>query len=557
MEKQTRKIFNFESVILIDLTLEKEGYHPDQFGKSSSKFIWATCRFCGEPSRIRKGFYNKSGSACHKECKWKEQSIAGSPFLDPKVQEKTRKTNLERYGVEHASQNKDIAERISKKKLSQESKEKMEKTSIERYGVTNVFQSEEVKQKIRDVNIERYGSASPIQTKEIQQKAKDTLLERYGVENIRQHPETLARAKITYAETIAKNEDDKYFRVNFVRSEGFWEEIAKGLSLREVCDKFGMPYDSISTAVSKPEFKERFQALYAYPKAQKQNEIADTIQKWGCQVLRNVTDVIFPLELDMYLPEHNLAVEFNGSYWHSEDYLEPKKARTKHSFKTKLCREKGIRLIHIFEATWDKKKDAYLALIRSVLKLNDIKIGARECTITTVSSAMFLNQHHLQGYGKKAIKCFNLVYNNQIVGTMTAAPHHRQEIEGKPIVLNRMCFEGGVTVQGGVSKLFSAFKEWAKGQGYDRVISWSDTSLTDGDAYKQLGFELTKDNGPDYFYWDVKNNCYRSKQSQQKKKTGCPDEITEREWCKSLGLFRIWDCGKKLWTYDLSVRLTK
>ena len=87
----SRKVFNYESMILDEITIEMEGYHPDKYGRSSAKFVWARCRFCGKPSRIRKGFFNKAGSACHKECRFKEQSLAGSPFKDPKVQEKAKR----------------------------------------------------------------------------------------------------------------------------------------------------------------------------------------------------------------------------------------------------------------------------------------------------------------------------------------------------------------------------------------------------------------------------------------------------------------------------------
>lgn len=548
---KSRKIFNYESVILIEMTEQKEGYHPDVFGKKSGKFIWAVCRFCGEPSRIRKGFFNNAGSACHKECRFKEQSIAGSPFKDDAVKEKIKKTNLERYGVEHACQNKEIAARISTSKLTPESQEKTIKTNIERYGVSNPFQAEEIKTKIRETCLEKYGTESAMQSLEIQEKTKKTLIEKYGVDNLRKNPEFLEKAKKTFAETIANDEDGHYTRINFVRSEGFWEEVKNGKSIREICEKFNMEYSAVASAVSNDEFKERFRNLYAYPKTQKQKEIENEIKKMGCQVISNAKDVIAPWELDIYIPDKKVAIEFNGSYWHSEDYLTPERAKHKHSRKTKKCQKLDIRLIHIFEATWNKKQEAYLGLIKSVLGCNEQKIGARKCEISFTNCKDFLEKHHIQGYGSRSIKYINLEYEKEIVGTVTASKHHRQNISGNPVVLNRMCFKNNVTVQGGVSKLLDEFKSWAIKEGFDRILTWSDNSLTDGNAYKQNGFVLEDEYGPDYFYWDVKENIYRSKQSQQKKKTGCPEEITEREWCKSHGLHRIWDCGKKLWIFSL------
>ena len=61
-----------------------------------------------------------------------------------------------------------------------------------------------------------------------------------------------------------------------------------------------------------------------------------------------------------------------------------------------------------------------------------------------------------------------------------------------------------------------------------------------------------KEHPVDHFYWDLKSNCYRSKQSQKKSSTGCPQGMIEREWCKQRDLYRIWDCGKKRWVFDLA-----
>lgn len=57
-------------------------------------------------------------------------------------------------------------------------------------------------------------------------------------------------------------------------------------------------------------------------------------------------DIISPLELDFFLPEKNLAIEFNGTYWHS---MEGGTAKGYHLKKSLMCRELGIRLIHIYE----------------------------------------------------------------------------------------------------------------------------------------------------------------------------------------------------------------
>jgi len=67
----------------------------------------------------------------------------------------------------------------------------------------------------------------------------------------------------------------------------------------------------------------------------------------------NNRSVLNCLELDIYLPEYNVAIEFNGLYWHSELYKE----KDYHLNKTLECKKKGVDLLHIFEDDWVFKQD--------------------------------------------------------------------------------------------------------------------------------------------------------------------------------------------------------
>jgi hypothetical protein len=545
-----RKIFNYSSKIIVQSTIDKFGYSPDSFGISSAKFVVATCRYCGQEMDIRKGFFNKSGSACHKKCKIEEMKQQKSPFSDPEIRDKSKKVIKERYGVEYASQNKDIAKKISIVRSSQENQEKIKKTNMEKYGVENVFQSEEIKEKIKTTNLEKYGHIHHMTNKDIQNKVCDTLLKKYGVDNLSKNNEFKKTAKDTFKQNVIEDNSNKYTLINTLRSEEFWNEVKKNISLKEICNKFNLNYLSVAPTLNREEFKERFKQIYSYPKTQTQKEIKDLLEGLGISCEFNTRQVISPFELDVFVPSKNFAIEFNGSYWHSEAVLSSSEARNKHWNKTKLCREKGIRLFHIFEHSWRDRKVQIMNFIKSILGLSAIKIAARKCEMNDFPCDWFLNENHIQK-PPVCLKYFNLIYNNQTIACMTASRHHRQNIEGNPVVLSRLCFKDGVTVQGGATKLFKYFVEWSKSKGYDRILSWSDNTFTEGGIYRILGFELINEYGPDYFYWDMKNDCYLSKQSQKKGHTGCPKEITERNWCYERGLYRIYDCGKKLWEFIL------
>ena len=79
--------------------------------------------------------------------------------------------------------------------------------------------------------------------------------------------------------------------------------------------------------------------------------------------------IINPFELDLYIPKLNLAIEFNGLYWHSEVY----KDKFYHKAKYKKCNENGIELIQIFEDDWNINKLKILDLINKKYNNRDIE----------------------------------------------------------------------------------------------------------------------------------------------------------------------------------------
>jgi hypothetical protein len=547
-KKEIRKIFNFNSIILKDKTIEYYGYDPDSLGKSSAKFIIATCRFCGKEHHIRKGFFNKAGSACHKACKLIEQG-SFSPMLDHDRREKAMKKIEEKYGTRYASQNTKIAAKISKSKRNLDAIERVKQTVLDKYGVDNVSKDESIKKKIKNTFKSKYNKDHPMQVKSIKDQVKKTCINKYGVDNPLKDKDILQRSVESFRKHVFNN-PDKYPYVTVLRKKEFWDDLESS-SLKKVCEKFGLSYQTVASFMSRDEFKDKFQDTYSFPKCQAQNLIQSTLENLGLKCDRNRRDVISPKELDIYIQDQNFAIEYNGSIWHSEKMNSSIEARKKHIYKTQLCHQKGIRLFHIFEHQWIERESQIMNFIKSALNINKRRIFARSCQLTNTNEKQFINDNHIQGYGFRTIKWFNLVYKGEVVASMTASKHHRQGNSEKDVILNRLCFADGISAVGGSSKLFKYFAIWAKNEGYQRILSWSDNCWTEGNIYNVLGFNLEKEYGPDYFYYDTQQKRYRSKQSQRKSATKCPEGMTEREWCIQRGLYRIWDCGKKKWTYDL------
>ncbi|AFR52386.1 homing endonuclease [Campylobacter phage CP30A] len=249
-------------------------------------------------------------------------------------------------------------------------------------------------------------------------------------------------------------------------------------------------------------------------------------------------------ELDFYIPNHKLAIECNGIYWHSDKF----KDKNYHLNKTEKCKEKDIQLLHIFEHSWAEKKDIWKSIINNKLGKSE-KIMARKCILKEVPKTEekeFLESNHLQGFTGSSI-CYGLYYQDELVCLMSfGKPRFTDKCDWELI---RLCTKMGLNVIGGASKLLSYFYKNNKGS----LISYSDRLYSDGGIYKQLGFTFSHYSEPGYSYF--KNNQVYSRQQFMKHKL--KDKLekfdpnkTEYENMIKNGYYRIWDCGQGVWVKE-------
>jgi len=118
----------------------------------------------------------------------------GGAFCEPCTETlrlaKTKKTNLERYKVEHPIQNSTIKDKIGNTMLERHGvkhalqskvfKTKSEDTCMKNHGVKNPFESDKIKDKIKETNNEKYGADYGVESDIVKNKIKETNLEKYG-----------------------------------------------------------------------------------------------------------------------------------------------------------------------------------------------------------------------------------------------------------------------------------------------------------------------------------------------------------------------------------------
>jgi len=259
------------------------------------------------------------------------------------------------------------------------------------------------------------------------------------------------------------------------------------------------------------------------------------------EVKRNVKNVFDQKELDIFVSEKNIAVEFNGLYWHSENAGD--KTKEYHLEKTKFCEEKGIQLIHIFEDEWIGKQNIVKNRLKHLLGKNENKIYGRNCSLKEVSTEKknkFLNQHHLQGSVNDQV-CYGLYYQNNIVSLISFGKARYDD--GWEIY--RFC-NSDVSVAGGASKLLSKFIE---NYNPNKIVSYADRrwSMKRNTFYNQIGFEFENATDPNYWYMkDHRSREYRFKYRKgqlEDKLEEFDSDLTEWENMQVNGYDRIWDCG--------------
>ena len=189
-------------------------------------------------------------------------------------------------------------------------------------------------------------------------------------------------------------------------------------------------------------------------------------------------------EYDIYVPELKLAIEYCGLFWHSEAYKE----NNYHLNKLQLCNSKNIRLITIFEDEWLERQKQVKGFFLSVLNKNSRKLYARKLKLKEVSkeeAKTFLEETHIQSFTTFCIS-FGLYQDEELLAVITGNQHHRQG-HGHLFVLNRLAFKYDVSIAGGSSRLLKALIQWARTNGYGKLISWSDNRWSEGNVYEKLG----------------------------------------------------------------------
>ena len=495
------------------------------------------CIECGNSNKTNRcGIYGYKTEYCCRKCAngkhrlekskktWIRNYGCDNPMKNSTIQKKGEQTNIKKYGTRNVFQNEDI-------------KKKCEITKLLKYGDPNYLN----KEKQKETNIKKYGCENPFGNKDIIKKIKETNIKKYGCDHImksdkfKKHILTKTLTTLlhkSYNNHICKNE----FSKPVFSEEYYMKHREYDFEFDFECRRCGNRFTS---AVYGGTMRRCPICFPCSTTSTSEHEIRYFISDlYNGVIEKKNRKMIYPLELDIYIPEKKIGIEYDGLYWHSE--LEGK-FKEYHLNKTTECNKKGIRLIHIFEDEWEKHNESIKSMLRMIFGMKEtVKLNGNE-TIYNINEKDFEKFHENNSIElfKESDEYYAL---EDVNGTILSAISVSVINEG--IHISSFCNINGLYSIDHLKKCVSFLKNKYDNRNILYRIDRKNDIL---ERYSDLGLKFeTRIISPQFWY--LKNGCefryWNTDYEKIKKTLKLFDETkTEYENMTMNKYTRIWDCG--------------
>lgn len=422
---------------------------------------------------------------------------------------KSKKTVNARYGTDYYTASKDFKYKADKTNINRygtknpgslpEFKSKANSTIMEKYGVTSSLILPKTRKALINHNMSVYGHPYPLENKSVQFKAYTT---RESNKSLNMYWNKSTSVFSTFDEAYETMKDSKKLD-EFIK--GYLDKVGKStITLHDLSKISGFSYGTLISGTSNISIK-----VSDYPWVEvdrnfgnEQKEIGDYLNILKVNFLSDYRpdfmknpDTGVNLELDFYIPEYKVAIEYNGSLWHSEKYDRDKKY---HQLKKELCRNAGVNLIHIWDYDWhdNDKKDIIKSQIAYQLHSDKIiKYNARQLNIKKVSKKdadLFMLKNHIQGFGANGFYRIGLYQGDLLVSLMIIGKKrfNTSDIDWE---LQRFCSKKYTSIRGGATRLFKHFLN--NYPEINKVVSFANDDFAyspEKSVYPILGFKYTE-----------------------------------------------------------------
>jgi len=363
-----------------------------------------------------------------------------------------------------------------------------------------------IKAKKKATMLERYNVAHALQSKEIYSKMSSTKFKRYGDSSFNNSPKGDSTRFILYGSSFVKVST---FLDKHIELYSSWDE-------EEVNPSNGS------------------------------SEVANFIRSIvpNISLIEKDTSLLNGGELDIFLPDFNLAIEFVDNY----SQINSSRESSFHVKKTKACSWRGVELIHITEYDWINRVDIVKSILRCKLGRGLTNLDISKCSVMEIPSKVkkgFMQTNHIQGNCRSGIN-LGLFYGEILVGVMLLNRSKFGEVGQFEIL--RFSLLKDYSVEGGFSKMVEFFKAQYVPT---LLISYINRNYSSGSMYSSSGFIFTGFTKPDYSYIKGSHSYPKQMFSKRILNSILPlfnKDLTEKENMEINGFVRVFNTGSLIFT---------
>lgn len=425
--------------------------------------------------------------------------------------------------------------------------EKSKITCNEKYGADTFFGSEIGKQRVKEGNRKKRGYDYALQDPEVIAKRENSLMEKYGVKNIKQVP-AIKEASYRKFEQNLKEGKTKFHLIDCELNEPYHGQYNTDpiTGKRTTAIKYTFKCKccgEIFTDAFYTGQKNIINCPNCYPSVNASKwevDISNWLKTLRINKIENNKRGILSRkrEVDIFLPEYNIAIECDGLYYHNELFHKP----NDHLEKTEDCKEKGITLIQFYEDEWLNKKEVCKSIIRRYLNLSLYEEDSENCIIkeNDKNVSIFEENNSLDLEKDPKVNSYiSLLKGNDILAQVSL-----QEMEDKIIILNYI-EKLNTKVENGFLKIILYLRNKFENKKIEFQLNKRFPATLEFKKYLEENFSYEKSYEPDYFYVNqlmrlTQDSFRKEKLPLLKNETNLEETlfIRKNRW------YKIYDCGK-------------
>ena len=275
--------------------------------------------------KIKKSFLNKYG--------------VDNPGTLNFVKERIRKTNMKKFGVPYAIASDSVRKKsqdtlfakygVNTPFASELIRDKAKQTMMNIYNVTTPILNPIIAKKIQNTNIIQYGYKSPLESPKIQEKCNQSLISNYGVKNPAQSG--IIKDKIkntllekygvtsTFASDTIREKSKQTMLARYGTEYPMQSNEIKEKSKKTCVEKYGATHPMKTEYVKNKVYKTKRERKSFNTSKPEENLYQLLINVFGINnVLRQYSSDVYPFACDFYISSIDAYIELNANWTHGE-----------------------------------------------------------------------------------------------------------------------------------------------------------------------------------------------------------------------------------------------